>query len=167
MAPVDERLCRVTRTSPDAGFVISTMGGANALRFSGIAFNDTSGVEDSPEPLVSALSDGLGSGSEIKVDGCEFVGIVGGVFAIKSFKSDAPGPGSSVFDVRSSVFANNTGVGTTAQGAARSGVLTLIDGARSSVSISDSSIVNNTSLEVLAGAGTCHVMSRDRDAYRK
>ena len=101
------------------------------------------------------------------MDGCEFAGIVGGVFAIESFESDAPGPGSSVFDVRSSVFANNTGVGLTALDFDRSAVLTLVNSARSSVFISDSSIVNNTSVENASGAGTHRVVSRDRDAHRK
>ena len=60
-------------------------------------------------PLVESTPDALGSGSIVRVDDCEFRDFVGGTFVIGSFSSDVPGDGSSFFDVRSSVFVNNTG----------------------------------------------------------
>ena len=103
----------MTRTAPSGGFRIDTSGGANALAFDNIIFSDT--VDEGLSmtdvvPLVESTPEALGSGSIVRVDDCEFRDFVNGTFFIGSFSSDASGDGCSTFDVRSSVFTNNTGV---------------------------------------------------------
>ena len=61
-------------------------------------------------PLVESKPEALGSGSIVRVDDCEFRDFMNGTFFIGSLSSDASGDGCSTFDVRSSVFVNNTGV---------------------------------------------------------
>ena len=103
----------MTRSSPSGGFRIDTSGGANALALDNIIFSDAVDVMSSTTdvvPLVESTPEALGSGSIVRVEACEFRDFVNGTFFIGSFSSDVPGDGSSVFDVRSSVFVNNMGV---------------------------------------------------------
>ena len=101
----------MTRTTPSGGFRIDASGGANAFVLDSIIFSDAvDEISNMSEvvPLVESTPDALGSGSIVRVDDCEFRNFVNGTFFIGSFSSDDAS--GSTFDVRSSVFVNNTGV---------------------------------------------------------
>ena len=141
-APVDTRSCLVTRTTPSGGFRINTTGGANALALDNIIFSDAVDVMSSTTdvvPLVESAPDALGSGSNVRVDTCEFRNFVNGTFVIGSFSSDASFDGSSVFDVRLSAFVNNTGSDS------RSGAIDIDSSANSIISIVASEFSSNNS----------------------
>ena len=123
------------------GFRINTSGGANALALENIIFSDAVDVMSSTTdvvPLVESAPDALGSGSNVRVDTCEFRNFVNGTFVIGSFSSDASFDGSSVFDVRLSAFVNNTGSDS------RSGAIDIDSSANSIISIVASVFSSNT-----------------------
>ena len=146
---VDTRSCRVRRTAPSGGFRINTSGGANALALDNIIFLDAVDVVSSTTdvvPLVESTPDALGSGSIVRVDACEFHDFVNGTFFIGSFSSDAPGDDSSTFDVRSSVFVNNTGgdLSLPLSGDCCGGAINIEASANSAISIVASEFSSNT-----------------------
>ena len=131
------------------GFLINTLGGASALGLDNIIFSDAVDVVSSTTdvvPLVESTPDALGSGSIVRVDDCEFRDFVNGTFFIGSFSSDAPGDDSSTFDVRSSVFTNNTGADPSLSFTSQccGGAINIEASANSAISIVASEFSSNT-----------------------